>query len=138
VLFVNTQPPEVPGSHESFVQTLKSLHVGAGPPWHEPLWHWSPVVHSLHGLVLLVCTHPEAGLQLSVKQTLLVMQFGGGPPPHPPLLQASAVVHALLSLHGSLVLTCVQPVAGAQPSSVQPFESLQFTGTQTHTWATHR
>jgi hypothetical protein len=88
---------------------------------HTPTWHWSedgqlvgllPVhtpfaqmsvcVHalpSLQGAVLLVFTHPVAGLQLSSVQTLLSSQFGAGPPTQDPPEQVSLVVHAFPSLH---------------------------------------
>src|SRR5262245_12271098 len=79
-----------------------------------------------------------AGSQPSVVQTLPSSQLGGGPPTHSPPLQVSFVVHSLPSLHGSLLFTKVQPVAGLQPSSVQPLLSLQPTGSLTHLWSTHR
>ena len=55
VLFALTQPVEV--LHESFVQTLLSLQLGAGPPTQVPPAHVSAVVQafpSLHEAVLFV------------------------------------------------------------------------------------
>jgi hypothetical protein len=92
--------------------------------------HASP---SLHGAVLLVVTHPDAGLQLSSVQTLPSLQLSGGPPAQAPPLQASFVVQALPSLHGALLFTNTQPLAGLQLSSVHVLLSLQVTagpGTQ--------
>jgi hypothetical protein len=66
----------------SFVQTFPSLHVGAGPPTHEPPEHVSLVVHafpSLHDVVLFVYTQPDAGLQLSSVQTFPSLHVGGVP-----------------------------------------------------------
>ncbi len=52
----------------SIVHGSLSLQLGGGPPTHTPLLQWSLVVHalpSLHAAVLLVCTQPTPGLQLS-------------------------------------------------------------------------
>ena len=87
------QPPAV--SQLSAVHALPSSQLGAGPPAQAPPLQVSAVVQallSLHEAVLLVCTQPEAGLQLSSVHTLLSLQFGGGPPTHDPPLQASPVV----------------------------------------------
>jgi hypothetical protein len=134
VLFTWTQP--VPGLQESSVQPLLSLQLGAGPPTQAPPAHVSPVVHalpSLQGAVLLVKTHPVVVLQLSFVHTLLSLQTRAGPATHAPPLQVSGVVHALPSLHGAVLLTCTQPVAGLQESSVQPLLSLQLSaGPPTH------
>jgi len=124
-----TQP--VAGTHTSFVQAEPSSQFGGGPPTHLPAKHVSAVVHrlpSLHGAVLLVCTQPVAGLQLSSVQTLASLQFGGGPPTQAPFEQVSWVVQALLSSHGAVLLACTQPVAGVQLSSVQTLASSQFGG----------
>jgi len=48
---------------------------------------------SSHGAVLLECTQPVAGLQLSSVQTLPSLQFSAGPPTQAPFAQASLVVH---------------------------------------------
>ena len=89
----------------SFVQTFPSLHVGAGPPTHEPPEHVSFVVHafpSLHDVALFVYTHPVAVLQLSVVQTLPSLQTRAGPP-HVPPEHVSGVVQAFPSLHESVL-----------------------------------
>jgi hypothetical protein len=78
--------------------------------------------------VLLVLTQPVCVSQLSSVQTLLSLQSGGAPPTQAPLLQVSLVVQALLSSHGSLLFTCVQPLAGLQPSVVHGFLSSQSGG----------
>ena len=81
VLFVLTQP--VAGLHESFVQTLPSLQLGAGPPTQRPPAHVSVVVQALPSLqdaVLFVLTQPVAGLHESSVQTLLSLQLSAGPP----------------------------------------------------------
>src|SRR6266481_1479572 len=91
-----TQP--VASLQESVVQALPSLQFGGGPPTQLPPLQVSLVVQallSLHGLVLLVWTHPVAGLHVSVVQTLLSLQFGAGPPTQLPPLQVSLVVQAL-------------------------------------------
>src|SRR6266481_4417480 len=124
-----TQP--VASLQESVVQALPSSQFGAAPPAQLPPLHVSGVVHALpssHGSVLLRCVHPVAGLQPSSVQTLPSLQSSAGPPWQLPPLQVSAVVQALLSLQGSVLLTCVHPVAGLQPSSVQTLPSLQFGG----------
>jgi glyoxylate utilization-related uncharacterized protein len=121
----------VAGLQLSFVQPLPSLQSGGPPPAHAPPPHASPIVHALPSLqetVLLVCTHPEAGLQVSSVQTLLLLQFGGGPPTQVAPLQPSAVVHASPSSHGAALSTWTQPVAELQLSSVQPLPSLQLGG----------
>src|SRR6185369_16204305 len=65
-------------------------------------------------------------------------QFGVGPPTQVPPAQVSAVVQALPSLHGALLSTKWQPLAGLQPSSVQPLLSSQTTGSVTQAWPTQR
>ena len=67
------------------------------------------------------CLQPVGGTQESVVHTLASSQLGGGPPLHVPTPQVSPVVHASPSLHGSVLFTCVQPVCGLHPSSVQTF-----------------
>jgi hypothetical protein len=123
-------------THESVVQASLSLQFGAGPPTQLPPEQWSFVVHSsasLHGRVLFWWVQPLAGLQPSVVQTLPSLQSGGAPPTQLPPEQASLVVHALPSSHESLLFTCVQPVAGLQPSSVQALPSLQLIGVPAQT-----
>ncbi len=110
VLLVNTQAPVVV-LQVSSVQTLLSSHTLAGPGKQTPPEHASFVVQalpSLHGAVLLVCTHPDAGSQVSSVQTLLSSQLGAGPPTQTPPEHASFVVQALLSEQGAVLLVCVQ------------------------------
>jgi hypothetical protein len=103
--------------------------LGAAPPTHAPPLHVSVVVQafpSLHGAVLLVCVQPVAGLQPSVVQTLPSSQLGAAPPTQVPPEHVSLVVQALPSLHGAVLLVCVQPVIGLHASSVQTLPSSQF------------
>ena len=97
VLLLYTHPVE--GLQLSSVHTFPSLQFRGGPATQEPPEQVSFVVHalpSLHGAVLLVCTHPLAELQLSSVHTLPSLQFRAGPPTHKPPTQVSFVVHALL------------------------------------------
>ena len=128
VLLVCVQPEA--GSQPSSVQTSLSLQLIVVPA-HTSFAQWSFVVQALpssQGAVLLVWVQPEVVLQASVVHTSLSLQLSGGPPTQLPPEQASLVVHALPSLHGALLFTCVQPLAGLQPSSVQPLLSLQLIG----------
>src|SRR5438552_1394860 len=96
VTMVWTQP--VAGLQLSSVQGLPSLQSGAGPPPRlPPLQLYSAVLRSpsLQGAVLLVWTHPVAGLQLSSVQGLPSLQSGAGPPTQLQPLQVSLVVQAL-------------------------------------------
>jgi glyoxylate utilization-related uncharacterized protein len=71
VLLVKTHP--VAGAQVSSVHGLLSLHTSAAPPTQTPAEQVSLVVQalpSLHGAVLLVKTHPVAGLQASSVHTL--------------------------------------------------------------------
>ena len=109
-----------------------------------PLAHTSPTVHTLPSsqlAVLLVCTQPLAGSQLSVVHGLLSSQVtltSSAVPTHALPLQRSAVVQALLSLHGSLLAVCTQPLTASHESVVQPLLSLQLTALPTvHTPLTH-
>ena len=115
-------------TQESVVQALPSLQLAGGPGEQLPPLHVSFVVHaspSSHGALLLVWTHPVAGLQLSSVQTFPSLQFGAGPPTQLPPLHVSLVVHALPSSQGALLLVWTHPVAGLQLSSVQALLSLQ-------------
>jgi len=128
-LLVCVQP--VAGLQASSVHTLPSLQLGGAPPTQTPPAQVSLVVHelpSLQATVLLVCAQPVAGLQASSVQTLASSQLGGAPPTHTPPAQVSLVVHALPSLHGAVLLVCVQPDPGLQASSVQTLPSSQFGG----------
>ena len=113
VLFVLTQP--VDGLHESFVHTLLSLQLGAGPPTQMPPAHVSAVVQALPSLqdaVLFVLTQPVDGLHESFVQTLPSLQLGAGPPTQVPPAHVSAVVQALPSLQDAVLFVLTQPVAG--------------------------
>jgi hypothetical protein len=109
VLFTWTQP--VDGLHESSVQTLPSSQWSGFPPTQAPPEHISLVVQafpSLHGLVLLACTQPLAGLHESSVQTLLSLQFSGEPPTHEPPEHVSLLVQASPSSHGLLLFVYTQ------------------------------
>src|SRR5439155_192593 len=126
VLLTWTQPVE--GLQVSSVQTLPSSQVGGGPPTHRPPLQASLVVQalpSLQGAVLLVCTQPVDGLQVSSVQTLPSSQLGGAPPTQWPPLQTSLVVQELPSRQGRALLACTQPVVAWQLSSVHALKSLQ-------------
>src|SRR5439155_604420 len=75
---------------------------------------------------LSVLTHPVVGSQLSSVQAIPSLQLGAAPPTQAPPLQVSPVVQALPSLQGLVLLVCVQPVAGLQPSVVQTLPSSQL------------
>jgi hypothetical protein len=134
VLFVWLQP--VTGLHVSVVQGLPSSQLTGVPPPHVPPEQMLSVVHALpvlHGAALFVCTHPDAGLQLSSVHTLPSLQSTAGPGWHVPPPQTSLDVQALPSSHGAVLLAWVQPVAGLQASSVQGLLSLQLgAGPPTH------
>src|SRR5438128_12077597 len=53
-------------------------------------------------------------------------QLVAAAPTHPPPLQVSPLVQALPSSQGLVLLVCVQPVAGLQPSVVQTLPSSQL------------
>lgn len=133
-LLAYTQPRDV--SHESSVHTLPSSQLGAGPGTQSPPKQVSFVVQalpSLHGLVLSTCTQPLAGLHESSVQTLPSSQFKAAPGTQLPPEHVSFVVHALPSLHGLLLFTCSQPLAGLQESFVHTLPSSQLSagpGTQ--------
>ena len=112
-----------------------------GVPPQTPPEHTSLAVHaspSSHITLLLVCVQPLAKSQASVVQTLPSSQFGGAPPTQDPLEHVSAVVQAFPSMHGLVLFTFLQPVAGLQESSVQPLPSSQLgAGPPTHTPPEH-
>jgi glyoxylate utilization-related uncharacterized protein len=127
VLLVYAQP--VAGMQVSSVHPLLSLQLGAAPPTQEPPEQVSLVVQafpSLQDAVLLLWVQPVAGLQASLVQPLLSLQLGAAPPTQVPLAQVSPAVQALPSLHDAVLLVCVQPVAGLQPSLVQTLPSSQL------------
>ena len=101
-----------------------------------PLPHVSPVVHALpssQAFVLLVNTHPVAGLHVSVVQPLPSLQTKGvpdwqAPPPHvSPDVQAFPLSQAIV------LFVKTQPVAGLQLSVVQGLLSLHTIATPPHT-----
>ena len=99
-------------------------------PTHDPFTHRSIVVQtspSLQSALLSTCTQPIPGSQLSLVHTFPSLQSSGGPGVQAPLLHRSLTVQALPSLHTFVLFTCVQPVAGLQPSVVQPLPSSQLT-----------
>ena len=129
LLFVCWQPAT--GSQVSVVQELPSLQLTGGPGWHAPPPQASGPVQALpssQGAVLLLCTQPVAGSQVSVVQRFPSSQLGGGPPTHVPFAHVSAVVQTLPSVHGAVV----NPVTGQTvlvPSQV-PFTSQGFPSLQ--------
>jgi hypothetical protein len=109
----------VVGLQLSSVHTLLSSQLGAGPPAHDPPEQVSFVVHALpssHATVLLVCTHPDAGLQLSLVQMLLSSRFAAGPATHASPRHLSFVVHALPSVHGVVSGNPVHDATGVLPA----------------------
>jgi hypothetical protein len=85
------------------VHPLPSSHTGGGPPTQIPPEHVSLVVQalaSLHGLELLVYTHPTAELHESSVQPFPSSQKGAAPPMHIPRVHVSLVVQASPSLQG--------------------------------------
>jgi len=126
VLFTWVQPPA--GLHASVVQGLPSSQLVGPPGWQVPPEQTSPVVQALPSLqdaLLLVNTHPVAGLQESFVQTLLSLQVSGAPPLQVPPPQVSLVVQALPSLQELVLFVKTQPVAVLQLSVVQALLSLQ-------------
>jgi hypothetical protein len=97
----------LPPLHTSYVQTLPSLP------------------HALSSAIA-VNTQPLAGLHESVVHASPSLQTVALPGTQLPPEQVSPVVQALPSEQLAVLFACVQPVAGLQESSVQGFESLQF------------
>jgi hypothetical protein len=107
VLLTCSHTPVV-GLQASSVHGLLSLQVTAVPPTQVPPEQASPTVQafpSLHVAVLLTCSHPVDGLQLSSVHGLLSLQVTPVPGTHAPAEQASPVVHALPSSHAAVLLT---------------------------------
>jgi hypothetical protein len=104
VLFVNTQP--VAGLHESFVQTLPSLHRSGAPGTQTPPLQVSFTVQALpssHGLLLLRARQPSRPSQKSVVHPFPSSHTRGAPGMQAPPAHASPTVQALLSVQ-ALVL----------------------------------
>jgi len=119
------------GSHASSVHTLPSVHVTGPPAWHTPSRHVSPVVQalpSLQGAVLLVWTHPVAGLHPSSVQGFASSQLGSIPGRHTPWRHVSWSVHSLPSSQGLMFGGKMQPMDGSHPSSVHTLPSVHVTG----------
>ncbi len=119
-----TQP--VVGAHESFVHGLPSLHAMKGPLAHAPAAHVSPCVQtspSLHDALLFVALQPPTASHDSVVHGLPSSQVLGFCGLHTPPEQASPSVQLLLSEQGAVLATNVQPLPGAQLSSVHGLPS---------------
>src|SRR5437762_14080323 len=97
----------------SSVQGLPSVQSGAVPPAQLPPLQVSLVVQALPSsqvAVLLVWTHPVAGLQLSLVQGLPSLQSGAGPPTQRPPPVGSLVVQALPSSPAAASVLSAQAV----------------------------
>ena len=95
------------GTQLSFVHTLLSSQLGAGPPTQTLPAQASLVVQnepSSHGAVLLLCVQPVPVSHPSSVQTLLSLQLGAGPPTHVPPEHVSLAVQAFPSLQGAVLL----------------------------------
>ena len=125
------------GLHESSVQTLLSLQLGAVPAWHRPatqvslpsqaLW-LSQSALTVQGWQF-ACggfSQPRLVLQESVVQALLSLQLSAAPLTQVPPPQVSLPVQALPSLQGPVLLVRTQPLDELQLSSVQTLLSLQL------------
>jgi hypothetical protein len=110
------------------LQKTLSLHC-FGVPEQLPLLQVSFNVQgfpSSQGTVLGVNTQwPVPGSQLSSVHGLSSSQTVCGPATQWPPLHVSVWVQAFPSLHGAVLLVCVQPLEGSQPSSVHGLPSLQ-------------
>ena len=114
------------------MQVSLSVQVLPEPALQVPALQTSLRVHLLpssQALVLASNLHPMAAAQLSVVHALLSLHTGADPPTQPPPEQVSPVVQRLLSLHGELLLTVLQPPAGSQLSVVHSLPSSQPTVT---------
>ena len=134
MLFVKTHP--LAGLHVSVVHTLLSLQTTAAPDRQAPPLHVSPAVHALpsvHADVLLVKTHPVAGLHVSVVHTLPSLHTTAGPALQVPPPQVSPEVQALPSLQAMVLFVNTQPVASVHVSVVQGLLSLHTMPTPAHT-----
>lgn len=119
----------LPGMQPSAVHALPSLQGSLGPPTHWPSWHASPKVHtlpSLHGSLLGVCRQPRPSWQASLVHACPSSHRLGLPGLHTPAAHASPLVQGSPSSHSAPLFLCVQPVSGAQPSSVQGLLSPQL------------
>ncbi|MBK7951518.1 MAG: hypothetical protein IPK00_22815 [Deltaproteobacteria bacterium] len=117
------------------VQAFPSSGQVTSVPVQVPLLQLSPVVQSelseqVVPLGTAGWTQPVAGLHESVVHPLPSLQASWPEPDwQAPPAQTSPVVHALPSLQEAVLLAWKQaPVVELQASSVQGFESLQFSG----------
>jgi len=126
-LLVWTQP--VVPSQLSSVQGLPSSQLGALPGTHTPAAHLSTSVQGLLSVqdsVLSVCTQPVAATHESVVHKMLSSQASALPGAHEPPAHWSPSVQALLSLQGSKLKACEQPLPAAQASIVHKLPSSQL------------
>ena len=126
VLLVCVQP--VVALQASLVQMLSSSQGTASPGTQPPPEQTSPLVHALLSLqasALAVNTQPPLALQLSVVHVLPSLQTTPTPEMQVPPPHLSPVVQELPSSQGSVLASCVQPLAAAQPSFVHMLSSLQ-------------
>jgi hypothetical protein len=126
--------------HESSVHGLLSLQATGAPAWHVPPEQLSPVVHafpSLHGAVLLVWTHPVAGLHVSSVHGLLSLQSTGEPPWQMPPPHVPPTTHRSPASQGLALSAWTHPVAELQESSVHGLLSSQEIGVPAHTPPLH-
>ena len=111
------------------------------PGWQAPPPHVSPTVQafpSVQALVLLVKTHPAAGVHVSVVHGLWSLQSSVPVPGwHVPPPQMSPTVHVLPSEHAFVLFVKTQPLAGLQVSVVQTLLSLQVLAVPRHTPQEH-
>jgi hypothetical protein len=123
-LGVYVQP--LSATQTSSVQGLPSSQPTGTPGVQLPLPQMSLAVQALlssQGAWLSEVTQPWPGSHASSVQTLPSSQVMGAPALHAPPSQMSPTVHAFPSEQGALFAVNVQPVSGAQASSVQMFPS---------------
>ncbi len=128
-LAANTQPLAL--LQLSSVHTLPSSQPSAEPPKHVPPLQASLVVHalpSLQGAELLATTQPLLTSQLSSVQGFKSLQTLGLPGTHLPPEQVSSSLQTLSSVHGSALLTLMQPCAASHKSVVHTLPSSQTLG----------
>jgi hypothetical protein len=130
---VELQP--VSGLHVSVVHAFESLQLSAVPAVQVPLWQTSAPLQALpsvHDVPLATAefTQPVVALHESVVQGFASLQEIALPAVQVPLWQVSAPLQRFPSRQGVPfgAGAVVQPVAGAHPSVVQGFESLQTSG----------
>ena len=119
------------GSQLSSVQALPSAQFLTPLEVHAPAAHTSVSVHtlpSLHVAVLATCRHPDPPSQLSSVQGLPSLHEIAAPDRQAPPAHWSPTVHTLPSLHGTVLLVDLHPVAVSQLSVVQGLLSSQVLG----------